>query len=97
MSADEIRRLAEDCHKKSWCYGLDTIEHRIEANKESALLAYAATVERCEKARRKLVAMTDKNSPAWSLDSHAAALDDIDKIDYILHGDAGKGADDGNR
>lgn len=53
MSADEIRELAEDCRRKSECYGLDTLEHRVEVNKEQALLDYAATLDATAMAERR--------------------------------------------
>lgn len=54
MSPGEIRKLAEDCHRRAYGYG-QTIERRIELSKESALLAYAAMVERCEKLNVKMI------------------------------------------
>ena len=78
MSVDEIRRLAEEVGSGE--------TSNADLSIAEALLDYAAMVERCEKARRKLVAMTNMNSPTWSFDGHVEALNDIDKIDYILKG-----------
>lgn len=83
MSADEIRKLAEDCHKKSWCYGLDTIEHRIEVNKEQALLAYAAMVER----HRDVLHDLQRDISAMNgYQLNVPARDFVEKLNYILKG-----------
>lgn len=74
---------AEELRAKS----VELVDILGEHNMTASMLRYAAEmVERCEKAMQKLLAMTDKNSPSWSLDGHAVALEDMEKINYILRG-----------
>ncbi len=57
----------------------------------AAMLRYAAeVVERCEKVITRCNEAKDKNSPTWSFDKHAFALDLYDIVNPILRGDAGK-------
>ena len=57
----------------------------------NAMLYYAADmVERCEKVIARCNAAKDMNSPNYSFDKQAFAMDLQEIINYILRGDAGK-------
>lgn len=103
MSADEIRRLADDCEKEArhidedavvaFSNGdlrmkdvFDTIS-KTERKKASALLAYAAMVERCEEVRTNL----ELNRKDYANRGVCGSLvetnnDEIAMLNYILKG-----------
>ena len=56
------------------------------------MLRYAAeTQERCEKVIARCNEAKDMNSPTWTFDSQAFAMDLHEIVNYILRGDAEKG------
>lgn len=88
MSADEIRKLAQQAaadkitNKVASHYGMDESCSRYE----TALLAYAEMVERCEDKRKEL-------DEEWFFDGADELTLPMEEcysmLDYILRGDAG--------
>lgn len=57
----------------------------------AAMLRQAAEIqERCEKVIARCNEAKDMNSPTWTFDSQAFAMDLYEVVNYILRGDAGK-------
>lgn len=55
------------------------------------MLEQAAEIqERCEKVIARCNKAKDMNSPTWTFDSQAFAMDLYEIVNYILRGDAGK-------
>ena len=106
MSADEIRKLAEDCEKEArhidedagvaFSYGdlrmKDVFDEisKTERKKAAALLAYAAMVERCENEQKHNEELRDASRSEILKMQYAEADYALQVINYILHGDAGK-------
>lgn len=104
MSADEIRKLAESSALESACgFAIDNDccgnacdddeirECQQKKDIRSALLDYAAMVERCENVRTNL----ESNRKNYANRKECGSLmetnnDEIEMLDYILRGDAGK-------
>ena len=83
--ADAIAADLNDCGHTSVTYGFDDLLPIIQCLRHSA-----EVVERCEKVIAKCNEAKNMNSPNYSFDKQAFAMDLQEIINYILRGDAGK-------
>lgn len=64
-------------------------EVRVKPEVYEMLEQAADMVERCEKVIARCNEAKDMNSPTWTFDSQAFAMDLYEIVNYILRGDAG--------
>lgn len=83
--ADAIAADLNDCGHTSVTYGFDVLLPIIQCLRQAAEMQ-----ERCEKVIAKCNEAKDMNSPTWTFDSQAFAMDLHEVVNYILRGDAGK-------
>lgn len=83
--------MAENITRVDVMDGLTCREHCYPVKQEvKSMLRQAADIqERCEKVIARCNEAKDMNSPTWTFDSQAFAMDLYEIVNYILRGDAG--------
>lgn len=92
-TAQELREAADFFVRNAEMVRQKVLSNAILANIHDLIpmLRYAAeTQERCEKVIARCNEAKDMNSPTWTFDSQAFAMDLHEIVNYILRGDAGK-------
>lgn len=96
-TAQELREAADFFVRNAEMVRQKVLSNAILANIHDLIpmLRYAAeTQERCEKVIARCNEAKDMNSPTWTFDSQAFAMDLHEIVNYILRGGDKKGAND---
>ena len=92
-TAQEMREAADFFVRNAEIVRQKVLSNAILANIHDSipmLRQTAEVVERCEKVIARCNEAKDMNSPTWTFDNQAFAMDLYEIVNYILRGDAGK-------